>query len=154
MNRETALRLAQLMSDLSEECYSAGWLIGWEHALWRVLQANEGQDEPCGLGVLRASAIDEVRRLSVEAGVWICMVDKPDFCGLISKEVVAELGGVLLAEDPTDPFDDWADTYMVPLAAWARWEEAREARARARRGGGAGADAGVAAVGDVGGGNG
>lgn len=41
--RETARALLrQLMSDISEDCWCAGWLVGTEHDLWRLAGQGGG----------------------------------------------------------------------------------------------------------------
>lgn len=56
-------QLRNLMSDLSEELWCAGWLSGLEHALWGRI--TDGP--PTGL---RDSEVDQLRRLASLAGGW------------------------------------------------------------------------------------
>jgi hypothetical protein len=41
-DRNAALVLVRLMSDLSEEHYCAGWMGGLEFSLWRIVEGGEG----------------------------------------------------------------------------------------------------------------
>lgn len=60
--------LFRRMSELSEECHAAGWLIGNEFLLWRVL---EGSVADYGGSALSAEELEELRVLSQRAGGWI-----------------------------------------------------------------------------------
>jgi hypothetical protein len=60
--------LYRRMSDISEEGYAAGWRIGLEFALWRMLQ---GGDRRYGQTVVSADDLEELRLLSERAGGWI-----------------------------------------------------------------------------------
>jgi len=64
---DAADALLDFMSELSEDCYCAGWLIGTEHALWR---AHEEGPMSWGQGDVGASAVAKLRRLSAKAGGW------------------------------------------------------------------------------------
>ncbi len=60
--------LYRRMSELSEEAYAAGWLLGNELMLWRVL---DGTTTDYGGGPLPAEEIDELRVLAEKANGWI-----------------------------------------------------------------------------------
>jgi len=60
--------LLRLMSDLSEEQYAAGWLIGWGPMLWERVQDEHAR------GLLPVERAD-LRTLSEMAGGWW---DRPD----------------------------------------------------------------------------
>lgn len=59
--------LRELMSDISEEYYCAGWLIGLEFSLWAMLQ---GGPRDFGMGVVKDSEIADLKRLHEKAGGW------------------------------------------------------------------------------------
>ena len=48
---DAAVSLAQLMSDISERCYYAGWEHGTEHVLWAALRDGPRQ---WGVDAIRA----------------------------------------------------------------------------------------------------
>ncbi len=56
------------MSEVSEDCYAARWLIGNEVSLWRMLQ---GLDRRYGHCLVSDEVIEELRVLSVQANGWI-----------------------------------------------------------------------------------
>jgi hypothetical protein len=60
--------LAEYMSDLSEQAYSAGWMRDLEHTLWRALT-----DGPFRYGYLELTLqhIARLRELSERCGGWI-----------------------------------------------------------------------------------
>ncbi len=60
--------LYRRMSDISEDGYAAGWRIGNEYALWRMLQ---GGDRRYGQIVVSSEDLDELRLLSEHAHGWI-----------------------------------------------------------------------------------
>src|SRR5678810_211277 len=67
MTREQE-RLARYMSELSEEHYSAGWLIGTEYALWQAIQDGKGSG---GWRYLRPFQLARLRALSNACDGWI-----------------------------------------------------------------------------------
>jgi hypothetical protein len=75
MPRQEARRaLATFMSDLSEKCWCAGWLIGNENALWSLMLAGGGrygQDE-----VTPAEAAS-LKVMSDALGEWCVWSDDP-----------------------------------------------------------------------------
>jgi hypothetical protein len=60
-------RLRQAMSELSEECWCAGWLMGTEFSLWRFVQNGPGE---WGQGVIKQSDIDELKFLAEVCKGW------------------------------------------------------------------------------------
>lgn len=81
--------LADLMSDISEEEYFAGWLSGLEYSLWyRVIDTDNMDDEVIAL-----------RKLSEEIGGWIIWWDDSNDESLIDKP------------------DEWGNVF-VPMAEW------------------------------------
>ena len=70
--RET---LACLMSEISEECYCAGWLIGNEHRLWSAM-TDPTDDRRYGMGEISQEQIERLRMLSAMCGGWCAWDDK------------------------------------------------------------------------------
>lgn len=79
-----AAALARLMSDISEEVYCAGWLIGTEWVLWRALLDwrktgraywSPGAEYPGDI-TEHMAAVDAVQKL---AGGWIWWLDGETF---------------------------------------------------------------------------
>lgn len=68
LDRDAAHQLSERMSDLSEECYCAGWLMGLEFELWSFVLS--GPDE-WGMGKVDDADIAALKRLSEKAGGWI-----------------------------------------------------------------------------------
>lgn len=66
-DQDAAERLRSLMSDLSEDCYCAGWLSGCEHELWGFMTNGPGE---WGLSFVSQRDADELRHLSDKAGGW------------------------------------------------------------------------------------
>lgn len=60
--------LVEWMSNISEQQYFAGWLIGTEFALWSML---EGGSRDWGFGDVPERDIEDLRILSQRAGGWI-----------------------------------------------------------------------------------
>lgn len=66
---ETSARaLAALMSEISEECYCAGWMSGLEFSLWAMVQ---GGDRSYGMSEPSESEVAQLRALSERCGGWI-----------------------------------------------------------------------------------
>jgi hypothetical protein len=85
--------LAEYMSALSGEAYSAAWMRGLEFALWDALQTG-----PCIYGRVRISSaqLDRLRELSVACGGWVTLDENalPLFVTLDAwqREYVSALG--------------------------------------------------------------
>ena len=61
-------QLAQYMSDLSEEAYFAGWMLGLEYALWQVVVGQRGD---YGHLTFTPEHAGKLQRLSAACGGWI-----------------------------------------------------------------------------------
>lgn len=68
-------RLADLMSDISERCYEAGWMPDLEYHLWHALIHGPVK---YGHGEVTKEDIDELKRLSEESSCWIIFDDDAD----------------------------------------------------------------------------
>jgi len=66
-NADAAKLLVNLMSDISEECYCAGWLSDCEYTLWGL---KDKPESTWGMGVVTTFDCTELRRLSAECGGW------------------------------------------------------------------------------------
>jgi hypothetical protein len=55
------------MSDISEEYYCAGWLIGLEEILWSMVVGNRRE---FGMGVVTEDEVSQLKQLSDQAGGW------------------------------------------------------------------------------------
>ena len=66
--------LAQLMSDISEEQYFAGWLSGLEYDLWALLQ-DDDPDHTSAFRGTHPQDIGRLRELSAVTGGWIVWSD-------------------------------------------------------------------------------
>jgi hypothetical protein len=77
---EAAVSLAQLMSDISEDCYCASWLIGTEFTLWQFAQGGHGD---WGFFEVTSEQATELRELSAKAGGWVAWPSQALDDGLI-----------------------------------------------------------------------
>lgn len=75
--------LYDLMSDISEDCYFAGWLMGNEYNIWDALQDG---DLSYGLGVMDAASLERCRELSAELNGWIIWADDETDKGMPVEE--------------------------------------------------------------------
>jgi GNAT superfamily N-acetyltransferase len=69
--------LAELMSDISEDQYCAGWLTGLEYDLWALLQSSDAER----VGAFSSTHPRDIRRLrelSAATNGWIAWVDHTD----------------------------------------------------------------------------
>jgi hypothetical protein len=66
-------QLAQYMSDLSEEAYCAGWMLGLEYALWEVVL---GQRSEYGRLSLTPEQASTLQRMSASCSGWIVFDDE------------------------------------------------------------------------------
>ena len=64
---DAARLLLQVMRDVSEDYYCAGWIGGLEDELWRMVQ---GGDRRFGLGTVTEAEVADLRDLSTRAGGW------------------------------------------------------------------------------------
>lgn len=69
---EKAVKLAQLMSDISERCYAAGWEHGTEKVLWSAVRDGPRK---WGRDFISAKDIANLQRLSEAANGWIVFSD-------------------------------------------------------------------------------
>lgn len=96
-------RLADAMSDVSEDCWCATWMHDCEYELWAMLAgewpAGLVEDGACewGMSKVTAAEIENLRRLSADAGGW-CRWD-PDF---------GAWGGVVLVA-----MEEWVRLYAA-----------------------------------------
>jgi hypothetical protein len=67
------LQLAELMSRISEEGYSAGWMVGLEYALWEILN---GTNREYGVHIIRQEELDQLQTLVNKCGCWIIFDDE------------------------------------------------------------------------------
>jgi hypothetical protein len=65
--------LADLMSDISEKCCCAGWMLNLEYVLWNAVITG-----PCeyGHGTITSRDIDELVRASEKLKSWIVFDDE------------------------------------------------------------------------------
>jgi hypothetical protein len=75
--QDAAIRLKELMSGLSERCWSAGWLIGCEHSLWAFSQHGPGS---WGQNEVTEADVERLRDLSAACDGWWYWPD--DSCDL------------------------------------------------------------------------
>jgi hypothetical protein len=60
--------LADYMSELSEEAYSAGWMLGLEYALWDAVFGQSDKYDRSPLGVVEVARL---RELAGQSAGWI-----------------------------------------------------------------------------------
>jgi len=69
------LQLERLMSRISEEGYSAGWMKGLEYELWAILIDGKGS---CGRHDVTQEELQQLRFLSDKCGCWIVFDDETE----------------------------------------------------------------------------
>lgn len=79
------------MSEISEDCYCAGWMMGLEFAVWSALQDGNRQ---YGMGEMDADQLEQCRALSAELDGWVIWVDDQDHPGLPADEWGARFVGM------------------------------------------------------------
>lgn len=94
--------LYELMSEISEECYCAGWMNGNEFRLWRAV-IDPTDDRWYGMAEIEVAQVERLRALSTGIGGWIVWFDDQD--------------------DPDLPPAQWGPRY-VPMADWLKQYEA------------------------------
>lgn len=67
--------LINLMKEISEDCWCAGWKRGLEYALWEIVQ-NPSNNE-YGQGKVSLEDIQSLKEISSEIGGWFIQSDKP-----------------------------------------------------------------------------
>jgi hypothetical protein len=101
-------RLYNLMSDISEECYCAGWMSGNEYTLWAMVR-DPAASRHYGMSEVSAEDVEELRQLSEQLGGWVVWWDDGDEPGL--------------------PATAWGRRFL-PMAEWLkRWDEHAKAHA-------------------------
>lgn len=60
--------LSKLMSEISEECWCAGWMLGTEYDLFKAVYLNKPRS--WGQGEITQAYIDELQALAQEWGCW------------------------------------------------------------------------------------
>ncbi len=88
--------LYEVMSDISEDCYCAGWMLGLEYAIWGALQDG---DRSYGMSEMDAAQLERCRVLAKELDGWVIWYD---------DDKDAEL-----------PLDEWGPRF-VPMAEWLK----------------------------------
>lgn len=87
-------KLASFMSDISERCYYATWLLNLEYVLWGALIHGP---RTYGHGEITQQDIDTLKRLSGAVNAWIVFDDDPTI-----EEVALDL-------------DEWAAKYQADV---------------------------------------
>lgn len=64
----TQRELANLMSEISEQMWRAGWMMGVEHELWAAVTSQAGTG---GRLIPTQAQLDQLGRLSKDIGGWI-----------------------------------------------------------------------------------
>lgn len=64
--------LYETMSDISEECYCAGWYMGNEYHIWAAL--HDGS-RLYGMGEMDSEQLEKCRELAAELNGWIVWID-------------------------------------------------------------------------------
>ncbi|WP_316844174.1 hypothetical protein [Pedobacter psychrodurus] len=77
------LRLATFMSEISEYCYSAGWTLNLEYALWHAVINGERK---YGQSYITEDDISTLIKLSTDADAWIIYDDDKEETALNLKE--------------------------------------------------------------------
>ena len=68
-------QLENLMSEISERCYSAAWQTNLEYVLWDAVVNGERK---YGLSIITSYDIDELRKLSKACNSWIYFDDETE----------------------------------------------------------------------------
>lgn len=80
---EKELHLATFMSEISEYCYSAGWMQNLEYALWNAVINGERK---YGQSYITEADISTLIKLSTDADAWIVYDDDKEETALSLKE--------------------------------------------------------------------
>lgn len=100
MITEKHKELARLMSDISEDCWFAGWMGGLEFSLWQIMQNPD--DRMHGMALASIEDIERLRALSDEIGAW------PAWCNDLGPDDAID--GLYLK---WVPLDEWRRTYEM-----------------------------------------
>jgi hypothetical protein len=65
-------KLYQLMSDISEDCWFAGWMMGNEYAIWECMHSG---DLRYGFTEMDDALLNQVRELGKQLQGWIVWDD-------------------------------------------------------------------------------
>lgn len=60
--------LYELMSEISEDCWCAGWMMGNEYSLWDAIVTG---DRTYGMGFMEEGLLASCKALSDQVGGWI-----------------------------------------------------------------------------------
>lgn len=101
--------LAELMSDISEDCWCAGWLSCNEYSLWGMV-TNPAAERRYGFSRVEDDQVAELKALSERTGGWIIYWDD--------------------SFDPKATLAEWGERF-IPMADWLKLWEPFEARAAA-----------------------
>jgi len=74
---ESQRELADVMSEISQFCWFAGWLSGTEYRLWRFM-TDPSDDEAWGNYPIPPDHREQLRQLSDSVGGWIYWRDGAD----------------------------------------------------------------------------
>ena len=66
-------QLAEFMSELSERCYSAGWIVDLEYVLWDAVVTGPRN---FGDGKITRTDISKLIQFSIKLNSWICFDDE------------------------------------------------------------------------------
>lgn len=91
LDRDSAIKLRDFMSQISEDYYCAGWLMGLESKLWGIILAEE--PNTFGMGSIEKKEMNELKILSEKCGGWWRFDD--------------EYGEIFV------PIDEWRNLYVI-----------------------------------------
>ncbi len=94
--------LAELMSEISEDCYCAGWIIDNEYGIWEAMYTGNlhyGRDE------IDRFKLERCRALSVLTGGWVVWLDDET----IPKKSLSDAGKYFAS------MEDWLMLYRERL---------------------------------------
>lgn len=92
-------RLGELMSEISEDCYCAGWMHGNEYTLWSMI-AVPGASRDYGMDAVSEEDLAELKLLSDRLGGWVVWWDD-DY-------------------DQNCATEEWGERFL-PMAEWLKW---------------------------------
>ena len=93
---EKQQELADLMSDISEHCYYAGWITGNEFVLWGML-VNPEKGFHFGVAEVDIPTVERLHAIHKEIGGWIYWHDR--------------------GHEPECPFEEVGERF-IPTEAW------------------------------------
>jgi hypothetical protein len=101
--------LYKLMSEISEDCYCAGWMHGNEYTLWKMV-ADPAANRKYGQSGLSDEQLADLRAIAAETGGWIRWRDDREESNL----PVDQRGPVFT------PMVEWLAMYENHIAVWDR----------------------------------